>query len=394
MVILLKKVGERMFTVWHAKDRDLANWLINNSMLKSYLKKNKVKIEELFSNNSKNFVKLPTEIQSLLYLDMHDLIVTINREGADIPFLAIELMQHTPQGEHVKQRFCRLAASAEYHIPTVFILPQKKGTYKCTMDVFFGMSKLMDFHSIPVFGFFWPHKYGQLLSDKKNPSGPKISNDIIEFFKFVDSTIENAIAKRDPIRLFENPNVMTYLDTARKRAYDRSNEKKFKVEDAVRNPNLNLELIETKKVIQNLKKKSLTIEKELPIAFKSRKKSLIYSAHFKAQKSAEHMRTDPYAGHLSFFDYCYCRVGPLISQRRYNLIFEAKGVSFKNFKEVYHSYWEKKCPYGKSNDLDMDEILNVTLHLRNGCTYTRPKTLRTYGYLPDMLIFDDYVLFR
>jgi len=329
---------------------------------------------------------MPREIQELLYLDKHDIIITIDERGAQIPVITMEFMTHTPQSQHTKQRFCRIVAAAENKVPCAFIIPEVRSSggqfYRCTPDIFYALQKLMDIHRIPSFGYFWPHRNGVLKFSRRHPSAPKEEGQILDLFEFINLCINYAIQERPPTLLLREPTLFNHLDFNRRKAYENP-------VDVSRYGGLSL--IPTADFITRLNQDYGITESLLPNYFVGREKSLLQSHEFRATASQEHFRTDPYAGMQAFFDYCFCRVGETTIQRQYNLIFEAIGVNLEVYSNMYHNYWDRSCPFKESGIPVNIPLLN--LHIKVGCTFTKNKQLRTYGYLSDMIIFDDFVIF-
>jgi hypothetical protein len=377
-------MSKASFIIWHDNDLDLAHWIKENTKLSSY---RNVAFRLLFPpTNKTNFPKMPREIQKLLYLDKHDIIITIDEGGAPLPVITLEFMTHTPQSQHTKQRFCRIVAAAENRVPCAFIIPEMKvsggQSYRCTPDIFYALHKLMDIHRIPSFGYFWPHDNGVLKNSQVHPSAPREEGQIKYLFEFVDLCIEYAVQGRPPTLLFREPLLFSHIDFTRTKAYESPVEISRYT---------GLSLVSTSGLAKRIRREYNVARSSLPDYFLGRSKSLIQSHEFIATTSQEHFRTDPYAGMQAFFDYCFCRVGETTMHRRYNLVFEARGVALDVYTNMYHSYWKQSCPFNKSDIPDNIPLLN--LHIKSGCTYTKNKQLRTYGYLSDMLIFDDFVIF-
>lgn len=371
------------FTIWHDNDINLAQWIKRNTILSKY--RNNVFFQRLYPpTNRKYFPKMPREIQRLLYLDKHDIIITFISSGAHIPIVTLEFMTHTPQSQHTKQRFCRIVSSAENRVPCAFIIPEKKMSggqlYTCTTDIFYALQKLMDIHRVPIFGYFWPDENGILKHSRRYPSAPIEEGNIIDLFHFIDLSINYAIQGRPSTLLLREPDLFLHLDFNRTKAY----EKPVKIERYK-----GLSLKKTNDLVREIET-DYNIEKiKIPEYFLGRELSLVQAHEFKANQ--ETLRTDPYAGMQAFFDYCFCRIGETTIQRRYNLVFRSKGIKFNVYSNMYHTYWDDSCPF--NIDEKPDNIPFLNLHIKYGCTYTKNKQLRTYGYLSDMIIFDDFVIF-
>jgi|GEM_PF-5081358 hypothetical protein len=370
------------FTIWHDNDLNLAHWIKRKSLLGEY---RDVLFQILYPpTNRRSFPKIPREIQQLLYLDKHDIIITFAESGAQIPIIALEFMTHTPQSQHTKQRFCRIVSSAEHAVPCAFIFPEKKASggqmYKCTTDIFYAFQKLMDIHRVPIFGYYWPDDNGILKHSRRYPSAPLEKGQIKDLFQYINLCLNYAIQGKPATLLLREPILFSHLDFNRSKAYEHPVEiSRYK----------GLSLKTTDELVRELERDYSLQPANLPDYFIGREMSLVQTPEFRTAKSK--FRTDPYAGMQAFFDYCFCRVGETTIQRRYNLVFHAVGIQFKVYSKMYHSYWKTSCPFNDNQAPDNIPLLN--LHIKAGCTYTKNKQLRTYGYLSDMIIFDDFVVF-
>lgn len=147
-------------------------------------------------------------------------------------------------------------------------------------------------------------------------------------------------------------------------------------------PLTSCEVVSTQDMLNNLKKE-INIEIKLPTHVINRKETLIY------KPDVTTFRADPYAGSLIGIDYLTCRNGPSVRHRYRNLAMHFKNVDFHEMKKMYSRYYER-CPFNP-NYKEIDRYL--TLHLKDGCRYTKQKELRIYCYISDLLIFSDAVLY-
>ena len=58
----------------------------------------------------------------------------------------------------------------------------------------------------------------------------------------------------------------------------------------------------------------------------------------------------------------------------------------------YQKYYDVNCPFKSSELENYQSQFKISHHLQYGCTYTKNKPLRIYGYFCDMMIFKDGVL--
>jgi len=371
------------WTIWHDSDQDLAEWVRRISGLRP----RDVRLAPLARPQAaKAFARLPVALQQLLYLDKHDIVITLNRSGADRPVVALEFMTHTPQSQHPKQRFCRIVAAAEQGVPCGFVFPEQKLSgghlYTCTLDIFYALQRLTDIHGTPSFGYFWPDEGGRVLLHPQHPSAPPEVGETVEVISFVRLCIRYAVQERPPTLLLSDPELRQRLEHNRRKAY--SQEVTIGRYDS-------LQLVATKALVTELQGSHSLPADDLPDFFVGRAYSLVQEPKFEASASQEAFRTDPYAGMQAFFDYCFCRIGPTTRERQHNLVLRARGVPFQAYADKYTRYWERQCPFRAGYEPDDIPLLN--LHVKSGCRYTKSKALRTYGYISDMLIFDDFLIY-
>ncbi|MFQ6132130.1 MAG: hypothetical protein ACE5R4_08845 [Armatimonadota bacterium] len=371
------------WTIWHDRDQDQAEWIRRVAGLPV----SQTRLAELARPQAAGaFARLPATLQQLLYLDKHDIILTLNRSGAERPVVALELMTHTPQSQHTKQRFCRIVAAAEQRVPCAFVFPERKRSgnqmYTCTLDIFYALQRLTDIHHIPSFGYFWPDTDGELRFHRQHPSAPAEAGEIRELIPFLRLCTHYARQERPFTLLLSDPQLRPHLDRNRRHAY---------AEPITVDRYHRLRVVATQALVSELARSHAIPSGDLPDYFLSRSQSLVQEPRFEARLSRQSFRTDPYAGMQAFFDYCFCRIGPSTSERQQNLVLRARGVPYRTYASKYALYWERRCPFRAGYEPQDIPLLN--LHVKSGCRYTKSKALRTYGYISDMLIFDDFVIY-
>jgi len=129
---------------------------------------------------------------------------------------------------------------------------------------------------------------------------------------------------------------------------------------------------------------------ELPPELKARAESVIY------RNDCVDFRGDPYAGALCAVDYLECRCGPTIRHRHRNLVIHFDNAPYAQVVKMYRGYYQKQCPFQEeqAETLRKEEgVRYLTLHLKDGCRYTKRKELRTICSVADVILFRDGVLF-
>lgn len=124
-------------------------------------------------------------------------------------------------------------------------------------------------------------------------------------------------------------------------------------------------------------------EPSLPHYIIERKETIIY------EPGTRQFRSDPYSGSLVGIDYLTCRHGETVRHRHRNLVIHFRNVKFEKIKEMFVRYYKDECPFNPQYE-ETDNYL--TLHLKDGCRYTKQKELRIYCYIADLLIFRDAAL--
>jgi len=133
----------------------------------------------------------------------------------------------------------------------------------------------------------------------------------------------------------------------------------------------------------DLVKKKIGREPSLPHYVTERKETIIY------EPNTRQFRSDPYSGSLVGIDYLACRLGETVRHRHRNLVIRFENVKFKKMKKMFTRYYRKECPF---NPRYKKTDSYLTLHLKDGCRYTKQKELRIYCYVADLLIFQDGAL--
>lgn len=392
----------KKFVVWHDNDYDFALWVIKNSnlskenvIIKSVPKTNDPKLL-LRKLSKEDFIILP-----IIKLATPDLIIQkIEKEHSKIVF-ASEFMTHTPQHDHVFQRFERIYCISKEKIPTMFVLPLNKtklekgnkNTYRevkykpnpLAIHTYLKTSKI---NKTPTLPFFWPDKEGYLEYDKKHPTAPKIDKNIKRWFQVLNLSLEEI----NPEKILQSKyckEQIEFLEEKFKLGENHFREVSFeefiqKIKDFY---NLErVEMIDTKNAISMLNLK----EKDLNKNFMKRNKTLLFTYNSKK------FRTDPYCGFVCGFSNLFCKNNE--GKKVNNFILIPKGIEFSKVSKIktsrgacFEDFQEDldKCPIHSLKDIEKNSE-KVKGHLKK-CVYSKSKQQRIFGTIPDVIVFEDFI---
>jgi len=312
--------------------------------------------------------------------------------------MGIEFCAEAPSGHDIFQRMARVSASARYGTTFAFIFPEKKWVERRNIGgrwdnynplAIKSLKNISRFHKIPALSFFWEankligkKSEGFLTIDKKHPNMPnRKDSEMKSFSKFVNLTIEYTINHKPFEQMMFDPFIIDREDLMWKKYHDRFRTKP----DLMKwSPLTSCRIIKTSELINDIND-LIDREPNLPQFVKDRKESLIY------EPGSRIFRSDPYTGSLVGMDYLLCRHGETIRHRHRNLVMNFKNIKFKKMKKMFVHYYRKKCPFNPRRYKETDKYL--TLHLKDGCRYTKQKELRIFCYIADILMFKDAVLF-
>ena len=368
--------------VWYGDDRQAAKFLVAYTALTQH----EVRMRKIYAGRE-DFVRNPDAIQRMLYLDRPDVVITTGEP--ETPILAVEFCAEAPTGHNLTQRMARVAAAAEFQIPFAYVFPERKWVMRRgggRWDEYnplplYAMLQIGRFHQCPVLAFFWEASEdivgsGRLCCDRAFPSLPDSERDEMRAFsRLVDLSLAYAQEHRPFSGMAFDPFVME-----RERwMWERFHARPGTLES--QSPLTSTRLVSTAGLARKLRGRGLPIN--LPPHVMRRSKTLLYSPRVTT------FRSDPYAGNLVAMDYVKCRVGPTVRHRHLNLAIEFAELPFELAREKFQRFHKQACPFRSSYD-QADPYL--TLHLRDGCRYTKQKELRIFCFYADLVIFSDAVL--
>lgn len=344
------------------------------------------------------FLNLPEKLKNILRLDKPDLIISKINHNIERPILSIEITKSKPASQHIEQRIPRIIAAAESDVCSIYICPKKINgyTYNFQPKHYDLLNKISKINKTPAV-FFHYSNIDDILSDENGfPGFPKLSHpNMIEMFSLIGDYIRHDENYKDiSYKIFD---CLSWKNKFEQQKID-SNGEVYEV-DKLRS----CEIIDTANLkgfledYQDVSKSWIdnTI-KSLPSRISDRKKTLILKPNVKSSRLFEHA-ADPYVGMLGSFDYAFCRIGRNVEEREINLIFMPLNSEDAFVKKVmgpkgYNKYYKTNCPFKNPKLDNFQSQFKISHHLQYGCTYTKNKPLRIYGYFCDLMIFKDGVL--
>ena len=382
--------------IWHANDLNAANWFIEGV---KPLKQTWTK-EIIPAAGSAGFLRLPEQIKRILRLDKPDLIATIERNGRDEPVVSIEITSTTPHGQHTKQRFARLVAAAEAGVPCLYITPERKAAlvgnrphiYNLTASVYYALQRINTLNTAPAFIYCYSDLAGNLLTDSRFPQQPSLKHlDIQHAFRTIVSAISRLSANVDLAAWRRDPWVSSELKRIDTKASGHAEAvSKYETLEEIDTRDLESYLLAATSMTQ--KWISQTLNESPPRLF-SRDKSLIFKPNGRLFEKAG----DPYCGMMAFFDYVFCRTGSGVEDRHTNLIYmplkKSRPRDISDFAtNGYHTFYKRDSAFRHKHVDKVAQQFQISHELQYGGVFTMIKPLRIYGYLADLIVFNDAML--
>jgi len=343
-----------------------------------------------------DFLNLPEKLKNILRLDKPDLIISKKNQNVERPILSIEITKSKPASQHVEQRIPRIIAAAESDVCSIYVCPKKVDGYRFQPKHYDLLNKISKINKIPAVFFHYSNNL-DVLSDEDGFSGlPKLSHpNMTEMFSLIKDYINHDENYKDTYyKVFD---CQSFKNKLEQQKID-SNGSIYKVEEL---PSCKLiDTIYLKKFLRNHQDVNdnwinKTIE-NLPSRISNRKETLILKPDLKSSRLFAHA-ADPYVGMLGSFDYAFCRIGRSVEERSINLVFMPLNPEDSYVNKVlgpkgYNKYYRVNCPFKSHQIDDFRSQFKISHHLQYGCTYTKNKPLRIYGYFCDMMIFKDAAL--
>jgi hypothetical protein len=383
--------------IWHANDLNAADWFIEGvkPLRQTWAK------EVIPAAGSAGFLRLPEQIKRILRLDKPDLIATIEKNGRDEPVVSIEITSTTPHGQHGKQRFARLVAAAEAGVPCLYITPERKEAvvrnrphiYNLTESVYYALERINSLNDAPAFIYCYSDATGKLLMDSRFPQQPSLSHpDIQNAFKSIVSAIKRLSTNVSLQAWRRDPWVSSELRRISAKASGHvESVSDYKTLEGIQTSDLESYLLSNTSMPRTWVKKTLD---ESPPRLFARDRSLIFKPNGRLFEKAG----DPYCGMMAFFDYVFCRTGSGVEDRHTNLIYmplkhsRPRDISSHFAAKGYHTFYKRDSAFRHKHVDKVAQQFQISHELQYGGVFTMIKPLRIYGYLADLIVFNDAML--
>lgn len=375
------------FTIWFGESEETADYIRVNTVLAQ----RRCTKKQMYVSSSPKFAENPELIKGILYLDRPDVIVTAG--FPEQPVVGVEISAEAMSGHDVFQRFGRIVAAVEHGVPFAYMFPYQKWVRRktsarwdfCNPLIFRALLYLTRIHGIPALPFIWeahdnPHSspHGGLRTAPSRSCLPDPSADETKaLFSFVNMVIKYFEARKPFIQIINTP---FFADRERlmwKWYYERGGDGNWA-------PLTSTEHIDTRDLITIIKE-AINADIELPEFVLARPKTILYKPH------TQTFRGDPYAGSLLAIDYLCCRDGPTVRHRHTNLGLWFPRVSITELINKAKTYHRNTCAL-RYNTVEANANRFYTLHLRDGCRYTKQKEIRMFCAIADIVIFKDGVI--
>lgn len=372
------------YTVWYAESAAQARLLEQNTALA-----NRARVVRLPASR-RDFPSVPRSLQQILYLDRPDVIVTHGPEHT--PIVAVEMSAEAPTGHDAFQRFARVSACASLGVPFVYLLPERKWVQRegttGRWDVYNplileALLRVGRVHQVPVLGVLWPadeergrreQGYLRCLGDEALPD-PDLP-EVRVVFEFLDEVIRSHESGYPMARMLSTLQWAQWEQEMRQRFHERGGG------EGDWSPLSACKTVATSALARELKRRM----PELPEHLKARGETVLYMTGSKS------FRGDPYAGALVAIDYLRCREGPTPMHRRRNLGILFPSASIRQLTDKCRGFHKTGCPLGWGPERAKASPY-YTLHLRDGCRYTKQKEIRIICYFADFIVFEDGIVF-
>lgn len=398
-----------MYIIWHDNDYDFALWVYKNTILKT---KGEVILRQIPKTNNESLLTsdfkddLDYFILPYIKFATPDLLIQKVNNGKSKVVFASEFMTHTPQHDHVMQRFERIYCISKENVPVACVLPEMKvkiergsrsiykpTSYRPNPLVIHIYLKTAQINSSPTLVFFWPHKNGYLKYDSKHQTAPKIEGQIENWIAFLNESVErDGLVNIATSKVVKNQ--ISFLED--KYPFQENKFSSLTFEVFIKDfPQVYKSLIRAKIVNTALLIKQSKLDKsQLPDNFEKRENTVIFGYNSKT------FRTDPYTGFLCGVFNLFCMNGQ--GKKVHNLVLVPHGIKYSSisastrgssaFKEMSEDF--TKCPMHSAKNLQKIGLKSLIKHVHEKCTYTLSKQQRIFGTLPDVIIFDDKIWYN
>lgn len=377
------------FTVWFGEACAAAELLVQHTCLREY----RCEFEQI-QDRGDGFAENPKLIQDILYLDKPDVLVTSGRP--EEPIVGAEFSAEAPSGHDCFQRIPRVAASVEFGVPFAYLFPERKWVPRLSggrwdlynPQVFQVLLHMSRFHGVPALGFMWPGDeehgaaaHGRLLCEPGGHCLPAAGEERIQqVWQFVDLAVQHYLANEPFSRMVYTE----FYAQHEARMWQWFHERGGNAREW--SPLTSCDTIVGDQDLRRWARAESGVRiPRLPDHLRDREESLVYHA------GTRDFRSDPYAGALIALDYLRCRNGPTRQHRYRNLVLHMPEVSIAQMVGKAQRFYERDCPLCLGAD-EVSANRFYSLHLREGCRYTKQKEIRTFCAFADMIVFRDGIV--
>lgn len=417
-----------MFTIWYGESKDFAEFLVDNTNLKTMT----YQFKRMYKSDAdvpKFFHTMPDHIKQLLRYDSPDVII----DYEDEPILVLEYTLSAGSGDHPYQRMPRIICACENEVPAIYIMPEYKSVgrkNKTTGDVEYSWDNLnplsvyvyeqiMGICGIPALFYYWPsfHELSADAAALKSNGGLKFDAKYIEcpdstddgmqrMFKFINEAILKT--KGDVISGRRGLIHSMVCREERERMLRDFAEKGWPIDRLPNNSNSSI-IVPTEYLMNYLKQyETSTYKIGEFLSPKSRPETVILFTNAKYRNSG-----DPYVGELAALDFLKCREGKTYEDRKRNLVLSYAKVTIDDanktlvldttakadvddFCNLVHDN-EKKNNLARFSSYAMlvgEMIPRYYMQMRYGTIFSKNKSIRISSYFADAILFKDGAFWR
>jgi hypothetical protein len=267
---------------------------------------------------------------------------------------------------------------------------------------FFAYDRVMEIHQTPIYIAEWPSSDGARLDADRTYAHlpPHDSPDLARTFEFYNHVLDGKLKGRELTSLMQERLFVDLRNELRRIGYQSIPQiRDFQrlVKNMPKGAPLNGRAFKAW-----LKDRGQSFPRDVPDRIVKRDKYLIYSplvepnTEEQREKLIERIAKksgDPYTQQPLVFDYLFCRLGPLPSQRDVSLVIDLTVLDFEDFAFYVQSEWQKSPLQHVDYSAIRNRIPVYTVHLRSGIAQIVKTFVRLYSYSADVIVFRNGVLY-
>ena len=417
-----------MFTLWYGESKNFAEYLVENTNLKSLPHQYK-RMYKSDADAPKSFFTMPDHIKQLLRYDSPDVIVDYENE----PILVLEYTLSAGSGDHPYQRMPRIICACEREVPAIYIMPEykavgrknkKTGKMEYSWDNLNPLSvyvfeQIMGICGTPALFYYWP-SYHELDADKaiaKSVGGLKFDTKFVEcpdstdlgmqrMFMFINEALERT--KGDVISGRRSLIHTMVCREERERMLKDFADKGWPT-DRLPNNEKSSVIVPTEYLMNYLAQyETATYKIGGFLRPESRPETVILFTNAEYRKSG-----DPYVGELAALDFLKCREGKTYEDRKRNLVLSYASVTRDDVNKTLildsaaKASVDDFCGLVAKNEkkhnlarfaayasLIGEQIPRYYMQMRYGTVFSKNKSTRISSYFADAILFKDGAFWR